>query len=266
MSALRAFSDHVKKLAGASSSATGGAPPAPAPAAPPAAPGQANVKGIQKALQKLGYDPGKIDGLMGPNTTAAIKKFQQHNGLAADGILGPKTQGALAKALQGGAPAGGAQATPGGQAPADPNRLSLTDPNAQDLVARKHPNILKVPQLKKLTEDQAKECHKYLDYHKLAALLIPGKAGLNVDDYEPGLDNKATTIDDIVRALGPLTLLNPVDELRDLVVLRYSTLVTLEIAAKKGKQPGEPVTREERDEPEVSIEVDAKKAHRRNSG
>jgi peptidoglycan hydrolase-like protein with peptidoglycan-binding domain len=63
---------------------------------------QANVTGIQKALQKLGFDPGKIDGILGPHTQAAIKQFQQANGLAADGIAGPKTQAALAKALQGG--------------------------------------------------------------------------------------------------------------------------------------------------------------------
>jgi peptidoglycan hydrolase-like protein with peptidoglycan-binding domain len=101
----------------ADDSAAAAAPPAGAPgatpagaaqAAPPAAPAAGNLKGIQVALQKLGYDPGKIDGAMGPHTQAAIKKFQQANGLAADGVVGPKTQAALAKALQGGAPAGGA--------------------------------------------------------------------------------------------------------------------------------------------------------------
>jgi peptidoglycan hydrolase-like protein with peptidoglycan-binding domain len=80
---------------------------------------QGNVQGIQKALQKLGYDPGKIDGIMGPNTQGAIKKFQQASGLAPDGIVGPKTQAALAKALQGGAPTGGSAAG-GGQGSAPP--------------------------------------------------------------------------------------------------------------------------------------------------
>jgi hypothetical protein len=76
--------------------------PVAAPTAPMPAPAQANVLGIQKALQKLGFDPGKIDGVIGPHTQAAIKNFQQANGLAADGILGPKTQAALAMALKGG--------------------------------------------------------------------------------------------------------------------------------------------------------------------
>src|SRR5262249_30082610 len=82
------------EVAGAGADAAAEAAPAPAapaapaaaaaPAAPPAAPGKGNVLGLQKALQKLGFDPGKIDGVMGPHTQAAIKKFQQANGLAAD--------------------------------------------------------------------------------------------------------------------------------------------------------------------------------------
>jgi peptidoglycan hydrolase-like protein with peptidoglycan-binding domain len=90
------------------------------------------VAGIQKALQKLGFDPGKIDGIMGPHTQAAIKQFQQANGLAADGIVGPKTQAALAKALQGGAAGGApAPAAPAGGAPAAPPSP------AGDVVAKK---------------------------------------------------------------------------------------------------------------------------------
>src|SRR5882762_6105990 len=82
-------------------------PPGAAAAAKPGAPGDAGVMGIQKGLQKLGYDPGKIDGVMGPHTKEAIKKFQQANGLPADGMVGAKTQAALAQALQSGTPAEG---------------------------------------------------------------------------------------------------------------------------------------------------------------
>ncbi|MCA9559003.1 MAG: peptidoglycan-binding protein, partial [Myxococcales bacterium] len=38
------------------------------------------------------YDPGVVDGLIGPATRKAIKAFQQDNGLGADGIAGPKTR------------------------------------------------------------------------------------------------------------------------------------------------------------------------------
>jgi hypothetical protein len=82
----------------------GAAAPAAAPAAPAAA-GQPNVLGLQKALQKLGFDPGNLDGVMSPDTQAAIKQFQQASGLAADGVLTPQTQAALARALRGGGPA-----------------------------------------------------------------------------------------------------------------------------------------------------------------
>jgi hypothetical protein len=81
------------------------APAGPGQAAAPAAPGQPKVLGLQKALQKLGFDPGNLDGVMGPGTQAAIKQFQQVSGLAAVGALNAQTQAALAKALRGGGPA-----------------------------------------------------------------------------------------------------------------------------------------------------------------
>jgi hypothetical protein len=55
---------------------------------------------LQKALEHLGYSPGTIDGAYGPSTQAAVKKFQQAQGLTPDGIVGPKTLAALKTALQ----------------------------------------------------------------------------------------------------------------------------------------------------------------------
>ncbi len=52
---------------------------------------------IQNALNKQGYKLD-VDGIIGPKTTAAIKDYQQKNGLAVDGIVGDKTWGALNKA------------------------------------------------------------------------------------------------------------------------------------------------------------------------
>ncbi len=43
------------------------------------------VRDIQAGLQRLGYNPGPADGRMGPKTAAAIRKYQQDNGMAADG-------------------------------------------------------------------------------------------------------------------------------------------------------------------------------------
>ncbi len=50
---------------------------------------------IQQRLKELGYYTGDVDGLTGPGTKAAVKKFQQQHGLQADGICGPATAAAL---------------------------------------------------------------------------------------------------------------------------------------------------------------------------
>jgi hypothetical protein len=42
---------------------------------------QSIVYGIQKALKNKGFDPGTIDGKMGPGTAAALKAFQSSRGL-----------------------------------------------------------------------------------------------------------------------------------------------------------------------------------------
>ena len=46
---------------------------------------------IQQRLKQWGYYTGAIDGILGPKSVAAIKKFQKNNGLVVDGIVGPKT-------------------------------------------------------------------------------------------------------------------------------------------------------------------------------
>ena len=53
-------------------------------------------KDIQRALRGLGLYWGRIDGIAGPRTKAAIKKFQIVNPpLVADGIAGKRTLGVL---------------------------------------------------------------------------------------------------------------------------------------------------------------------------
>ncbi|EEE44524.2 peptidoglycan-binding domain-containing protein [Roseibium alexandrii] len=54
----------------------------------PAAPVSASsplVSGIQGALAAKGYDPGAVDGRMGPGTAQAISAYQQANGLLVTG-------------------------------------------------------------------------------------------------------------------------------------------------------------------------------------
>ena len=53
------------------------------------------VRTIQDKLKRWGYYTGSVDGIYGSLTVSAVKKFQQKNGLAVDGIAGTKTLTAM---------------------------------------------------------------------------------------------------------------------------------------------------------------------------
>ncbi|MDL2224749.1 peptidoglycan-binding protein [Eubacteriales bacterium OttesenSCG-928-M02] len=62
----------------------------------------ATIEALQLGLTRAGFlDDRSIDGLMGPQTKAALRQLQSANGLGADGILGPQTMGALLPYLVG---------------------------------------------------------------------------------------------------------------------------------------------------------------------
>ena len=48
------------------------------------------VKTLQYLLRARGHNVA-VDGIFGPRTDAAVRAFQQQNGLAVDGIVGPNT-------------------------------------------------------------------------------------------------------------------------------------------------------------------------------
>ncbi|WP_187957591.1 peptidoglycan-binding protein, partial [Bacillus subtilis] len=65
-----------------------------------------NVRQVQNALASLYFYPDKgaknngIDGVYGPKTANAVKRFQSVNGLTADGIYGPKTRAKIEALLK----------------------------------------------------------------------------------------------------------------------------------------------------------------------
>jgi murein DD-endopeptidase MepM/ murein hydrolase activator NlpD len=64
-----------------------------------AAPAQAGsgAAALQVALHARGLYDGTIDGLAGPGTRAAVRRFQARRGLAVDGVAGPHTRRALGR-------------------------------------------------------------------------------------------------------------------------------------------------------------------------
>ena len=75
--------------------------PAANPAQPttPAVPPSAAVKTLQQQLGQLNYYEGPVDGIIGPQTTAAVKDLQRQAGLPQTGTMTPATQAALARYL-----------------------------------------------------------------------------------------------------------------------------------------------------------------------
>jgi N-acetylmuramoyl-L-alanine amidase len=54
-----------------------------------------DVTGLQERLLELGYDAGRADGILGPETEAGLRAFQRDYGLNPDGTCGPATLRAL---------------------------------------------------------------------------------------------------------------------------------------------------------------------------
>ena len=71
-----------------------------------------DVRNLQQDLTTLGYYWAEITGNFGAKTETAVRRFQEENGLTADGVAGAKTLNAIAAAVarKGGTPASGGSA------------------------------------------------------------------------------------------------------------------------------------------------------------
>jgi len=62
---------------------------------------QTHVAAAQQALKTNGYNPGPIDGYVGPQTTTAVREFQKREQLQVTGQLDPDTLGRLGVGIGG---------------------------------------------------------------------------------------------------------------------------------------------------------------------
>jgi peptidoglycan hydrolase-like protein with peptidoglycan-binding domain/DNA invertase Pin-like site-specific DNA recombinase len=86
--------------------------------------GSPRVRTVQRQLREHGFRPGPVDGLFGPRTEAALKRFQRADGLAANGVVTRRTGRRLA---------GAGPAAPNTQTPAtsEPERRQTPDRPSQ---------------------------------------------------------------------------------------------------------------------------------------
>ena len=57
-----------------------------------------NIRQVQEALRKKGFDPGPLDGIFGPRTEESVRSFQDRYGMKASGKLDNQTLYALGQA------------------------------------------------------------------------------------------------------------------------------------------------------------------------
>jgi murein DD-endopeptidase MepM/ murein hydrolase activator NlpD len=59
--------------------------------------GNPDTAALQVALRAVGTYSGTIDGIAGPGTASAVRRFQSRRGLTPDGVAGPTTRTALGR-------------------------------------------------------------------------------------------------------------------------------------------------------------------------
>jgi len=78
-----------------------------------------DARNAQQALKEKGYDPGPIDGVHGPRTSAAIREFQKAEGLPVTGQMDGETR----ERLMAGSSVSSPAASPSTMSPASPSSV-----------------------------------------------------------------------------------------------------------------------------------------------
>jgi len=212
-----------------------------------------DVRAVQTALGIT------ADGQCGGQTIAAIEAFQKNMGQAKpDGRV--DAGGATEQALSGGAKPSVAAApadAPPSEADDSGSLLDKAVQGAEDLVgdlggkllpdAPDDPNDVRNDltlgglslSLDNLSSDQVDAANRFLSAHGFVATHARG-TGTVFDNYDPVLEGKPSSVDDVARALAgeikPRPLQNPAEGLKTLVKERYGQLVQQAIKAADERQ------------------------------
>lgn len=89
------------------------------------------VKQAQEKLSAAGHDAGTPDGLLGPRTQAALKAFQEKEGLQASGQLDSQTLAALEIGTPEGTPGSSAGASTGSSGQGGSSAGASSEPKAR---------------------------------------------------------------------------------------------------------------------------------------
>lgn len=129
------------------------------------------VEDLQRKLLANKINPGPVDGLFGPKTDDAVRRFQELHGLQVDGIVGPKTLAAFEEAAAKAA-AGLAQAKSEREEAAAADKAQKAKKAEEDAAAaRAKAAAERVEEAKKAASTQAKQA-------EADKKTVEGKAGI----------------------------------------------------------------------------------------
>jgi peptidoglycan hydrolase-like protein with peptidoglycan-binding domain len=98
------------------------------------------IKQVQQKLKQQGHDVGAVDGMWGPKTQAALREFQQQQGMQASGELDQETLAALGVQAGSGSQAQGGGAGQSGGSQAQGSQEMETEPGAGGAAAQGSPS------------------------------------------------------------------------------------------------------------------------------
>ena len=152
------------------------------------------IMAVQIALEKRGFDVGKVDGIFGAGTRAAVKKFQEENKISADGLPGPQT---IAKLLAETPETPGTPGTPGTPANTTetPVKTKETPANTAETPANTTETPANTTETPASTTETVTETLEKMDLTKVNIDVLKKVYGETIDKNWKGFQEKRNVIE-----------------------------------------------------------------------